>query len=152
MCAVNVEPSEFRKPVVDTKGTALASWEWILPVRPDSACHSPDVEAFRDRSDLSVLGAHVRQPRRLHRSVAASGYQRAYTDACRDGPCSHGMRCHTVAAGEHLGRVDDGLLKCDSGSTLDNSLQEGHGGRAKDVVHLSDLGHKLLLRPAHTHG
>ena len=67
MCAVNEDPSEFRKPVVDTKGTALASWEWTSPVRPESACHSPNVEAFRDRLDLSNLGAHVRQPRRLHR-------------------------------------------------------------------------------------
>ena len=159
MCAVNVEPSEFRKPVVDTKGTALASWEWTLLVRPDSACHSPDVEAFRDRSDLSVTSpGSARQAvgaRRLHRRAPVPGYQRADAEACRGGPCSHEMRCpkgqssHTVAW-EHLGSVDDGLHKCDSVSTLDDSLQEGHGGRAEDVVHLSDLSHKLLLRPAHT--
>ena len=37
MCAVKVEPSAFRKPVVDTNGTALGSCEWALPVRPQSA-------------------------------------------------------------------------------------------------------------------
>ena len=66
MCAVNEEPSEFRKPVVDTKGTALASWEWTLarqtrecmpfpkcrsfhrqvrPLKPGSACQAAQAAA-----------------------------------------------------------------------------------------------------------
>lgn len=156
MCAVNEEPSEFRKPVVDTKGTALASWEvhiacqtrecmplprcrsfqrQLRPLSPGRACQAAQAAA-------QVSGS-LRLPDSRHRCMGG-------------GPRGHRVRCpkghssNTVAVGEHLGSVDDGLHKCDSGSTLDDSLQEGHGGRAEDVVHLSDLAHKLLLRPAHT--